>query len=444
MTVQVQELAVGSRYRKSQELFEKGQHYLPNAISRLTIFQKPHPIYFQEGRGCRIRDVDGNEYIDFINNYTSLIHGHIHPQIEKAVIAAIQNGTAFAGTTEAELNLAMLLCERLPYVDMVRFTNSGTEAVMIAIKAARAYTGKSAIAKIEGAYHGTYDYAEVSQTSNAHNWGDPSKPNSNPNAVGTPAGVMDEVVVLPFNHVDETVALIRQNKDRLAALLLDPIPSRLGVIDPTPAYLEAIQAECHQHGILLILDEVICLRLGYHGAQGFYNIAPDLTTMAKIIGGGFPVGAVGGKRAVMEVFEASSTKRPALPHGGTFNANPITMTAGLIAMQLMTPAEFDRINSLGEMIRHGLRQVIDRLGIEWQITGRGSMFQFHPLITPLTDYRSAQPNTQQAAKLAALHLGMLDRGIFMGLPAFGCVSTAMSENEVQTVIDTAESVLREN
>jgi glutamate-1-semialdehyde 2,1-aminomutase len=431
------------RYQKSRELFEQAQNYLPGGNSRLTVYHKPHPIYMKKGRGCRIWDVDGNQYIDFINNYTSLIHGHIHPEIEATVVAALHNGTAFAGTTEAELNLAKLLCDRLPHVDQLRFTNSGTEAVMTAIKAARAYTGKPAIAKIEGAYHGTYDFAEISQASAPHNWGELEHPNSTAYSKGTPQTVLDGVVVLPFNFIDETVALLRQNQDRLAAVLLDPMPSRLGLLEPKAEYLQALQAECRKLGILLILDEVINFRLDYNGAQTVFNLEPDLTTLAKIIGGGFPVGAIGGKREVMSVFTPLDFKKPPLPHAGTYNANPITMTAGLQAMKMLTPSAFDYINGLSDLIRKGLREMIARNGFAWQVTGRGSLFQFHPHTDPLIDYRSSNPSAEQAAKLGKFHRGMLDRGVFLGLPSFGCVSTVMTTAEVDELIAKAEETLRE-
>lgn len=442
MTIEAEVQALTSRYERSRELFEQAQNYLPGGNSRLTVYHKPHPIYLREGRGCHLTDVDGNEYLDFINNYTSLIHGHIHPEIEAVVVEALRRGTVFAGTTEAEVELAKLLCGRLAAVDQVRFTNSGSEAVMMAIKAARAFTGKPAIAKFEGAYHGSYDYAEVSQASSPGDWGDPSNPNSIGLAKGTPQGVLDDVVVMPFNHPEETVALLRKHKDRLAAVLLDVMPSRLGLIAANPEFLQVLQAECRALGILLILDDVICLRLGYHGSPTFFELDPDLTTMAKIIGGGFPVGAVGGKREVMAVFDPAG-KKPALPHGGTYNANPISMTAGLKAMEMMTPVAFERLNGLGEKLRQNLREVVARLGIDWQITGAGSLFQFHAKADKMLDYRSATPGAEEATKLAALHRGLLDRGIFMGVAAFGCVSTAMSDSEIELMTDKAEDALRE-
>ncbi len=440
MTTEVMPVIETSRYQTSQTLFEEAQNYLAGGNSRLTVYHKPHPIYLREGRGCQVFDVDGNVYLDFINNYTSLIHGHAHPEIEAVTIEALRRGTVFAATTEAELNLARLLCQRLPAVEQIRFTNSGSEAVMVAIKAARAYTNKPAIAKFEGAYHGCYDFAEVSQASSAENWGEADHPISTAYSRGTPQSVLDEVVVLPFNRPDECIALLRQHQTRLAAVLLDPLPARLGLIEGRPDFLAALQAECKALGILLILDEVISFRLGYHGAQAVYGLDPDLTTLAKIIGGGFPVGAVGGKREVMAVFDPTHGK-PAFPHGGTYNANPISMTAGLKAMELLTPTEFERLNELGEQTRAGLREVIARLGIDWQVAGSGSLFQLLPHTTPLTDYRSGLPTPAQAAQVARLHRGLLDQGIFMSSSGMGCLSTPMRGSEVEELVAKVEQTL---
>ena len=441
MTIEAEVPLVARSYSQSQALFEEARKYLPGGNSRLTVYHKPHPLYLREGRGCHLYDVDGNEYLDFINNYTSLIHGHAHPQVEAAAIEAIRHGTAFAGTSEAELALAKLLCDRLPSVDQVRFTNSGSEAVMTAIKAARAYTGKPAIAKFEGAYHGSYDYAEVSQAPDPAHWGDPTQPNSVGYTAGTPQGVLDDVIVLPFNNAPATVALLRQHKDRLAAVLLDPMPSRLGSVQATPQFLQALQAECKASGILLILDEVINFRLGYNGAQAIFKLDPDLTTLAKIIGGGFPVGAVGGKREVMAVFDPTG-KKPALPHGGTYNANPISMTAGRVTMELLTPAAFERLNGLGEKLRQTMRELFVRLGLDWQVVGMGSVLQIHPTATPVTDYRSSLAGPEQYAKVAALHLALLDRGIFISSSGFICLSTVLTETELDIMLGKLEAALR--
>lgn len=281
---------------RSALLFERARHVLPGGNSRHSIFFSPYPLYAVRGTGARVTDVDGVERIDFINNYTSLIHGHSHPRIKDAVVDQLGRLTAVGLPTESEICLAELLIERLPSVEQLRFTNSGTEAVMFAIKAARAFTGRPKIAKIEGCYHGSYDFAEISQTATPESWGPAQRPASVPVAAGEPQSVLDEVIILPWNDIAASRALIRKHASSLAAVLIDPMPSRIGMIEIDSGYAAMIREETRSIGALFILDEVLAFRLGYNGAQTRYNITPDITCLAKIIGGGFPVGAVGGSR----------------------------------------------------------------------------------------------------------------------------------------------------
>ncbi len=441
MTTTQPDLSTTNRYAESGRLFEEAKNYLAGGNSRLTVYYKPHPVYLDRGEGAHLFDADGNRYLDAINNYTSLIHGHANPAIEAAAIAAMHGGTAFAGPTRYEIDLARLLCERLPSVDRVRFVNSGSEAVMMAVKAARAYTGKPSIAKFEGAYHGAYDYVEVSLASTPDNWGDASEPTSTPYSAAVPQSLLDEVVVLPFNHIDETRELLRRHRDRLAAVVIDVMPSRIDLIPATPEFIQALQEECRNLGILLISDEVISFRLGYHGAQGMFGFDPDLTTLAKIIGGGFPVGAVGGKAEVMAVFDASE-RSPLVPHGGTFNANPVTMAAGFQAMEMLTSGEFERMNQLGERVRSELSEVIRLLEVDWQVTGAGSLFMVVPHKDVLSDYRSAHLTSEQSARVKTLHWEMMNRGVFMGSGGFGCLSTPMTDDDLSQLLKAAEETLR--
>lgn len=441
MATETTDAEIARRYPESRRLFEQGQKYLAGGNSRLTVYYKPHPVYVDHGEGAFMFDVDGNRYLDVINNYTSLIHGHANREIEAAAIRAMHGGTAFAAPTTSEIDLARLLCERLPSVDTLRFVNSGSEAVMMAVKAARAFTGKPTIAKFEGAYHGSYDFIEVSLASEPANWGDVDAPSSVGYAAGVPQSVLDEVVVLPFNKIDETVALLRRNRDRLAAVIIDVMPSRVGLIPATHEFLSSLQQECRKLGILLISDEVISFRLGYHGAQGVFGFDPDLTTLAKIIGGGFPVGAVGGRREVMSVFDGTEHS-PLVPHGGTFNANPVTMAAGYKAMELLTPDVFDRLNDQGEQLRTELSEIARLLEVDWQVTGAGSLFRLVPTREPLSDYRSAHMDSDQSTRSSALHWEMINRGIFIGSGGFGCLSTPMTDDDLSQVVRAAEETLR--
>ena len=304
---------------KSANLYARAQNVLPGGNSRSTIDLKPYPIYVAEAQGAEVVDVDGNTYVDFINNYTSLIHGHAFPAVTKAVTEQLSKGTAYAFGTVPEIDHAELICGRVPGFDKIRFMNSGSEAVMNAIKAARAYTGRPKIAKCEGAYHGSYDFAEVSLNSGPDDWGQNDMP-SVPYSKGTPDGVLNDVVVIPYHDEVAAAQILKQNAGDLAAVVYDPVASRVGLIPPSRDYLEMLVEFCETHGVLLVFDEVIAFRLGYEGAQGFHGVTPDLTALGKIIGGGFPVGAVAGRAAAMQVFEGGG----GLPHGGTFNGNPVT------------------------------------------------------------------------------------------------------------------------
>ena len=416
----------------SAQLAERARQVMPGGNTRTTVYQAPHPPYASLGQGAVIVDADGEERLDFLNNYTSLIHGHADPDITAAVIEQLQFGTAFAMPTQPEVELAELLAERIPSVEQVRFTNSGSEAVMMAVKAARAYTGRPKILKFEGCYHGSYDFVEVSMTTTEEHWGSPEPP-SVAYSHGTPRAVLDSVVVSRFNDIDLTERLIEQHRDELAAVLIDPMPMRAGLVLTELPFVRRLREITQQYGIVLIFDEVISLRTAYGGTQSILGITPDLTTMAKIIGGGFPVGALGGSAKVMGVFDPSQGS-PRAPHGGTFNANPITMVAGLAAMRKMTPEAFDRLAMLGAMLREGLAEAMDGARVQGQVTGMGSLFHVHLHDRPIRDYRGSVVTPDERTRAATIHAGLMERGIITAPALMGCLSTPMGEAEVGACI----------
>src|SRR3989475_2075970 len=318
---------------RSAALFARAQGVLPGGNSRTTVYMAPYPRYAASGEGCWVTDVEGDRRLDCLNNYTALIHGHAHPTIVEAASRRLARGASFPMPTPEEIDLAAVLCGRLPSAEGVRSTSSGSEAGMIAVKGARAFTGRPKIAKFEGAYHGSYDYAEFSLASTPETWGSLAAPASTAYSRGTPPAVLEDVVVLPFNHTEHAVARIEREAGQLAAVLVDPVPNRVGLVPARTEFLQALRDVTRAHGIVLIFDEVISFRVSYHGAQGALGVTPDMTTLGKIIGGGFPVGAVAGSADVMAVFDPTKGY-PAAPHGGTFNANPVTMAAGLAAMQI--------------------------------------------------------------------------------------------------------------
>jgi len=425
----------------SHAIYNRALASLPGGNTRTTVFMKPYPIYAARGEGCRIWDVDGNEFIDCINNFTSLIHGHAHPSLIEAATRQLSVGSAFGLPTESEIDLAELLVSRLPSVQQVRFANSGTEAVMMALKAARAFTGRPKIAKCEGAYHGSYDYAEVSLDPSPDAWGR-NAPVSVAYAKGTPDNVLADVVTIPFNDTEAAVSLVREHGSELACVMVDPMPNRAGLAPADKAYLNALREITREVGALLVFDEVITFRLGHSGAQGLWGIDPDLTTLGKIVGGGFPVGAIAGRKEVMSVFDPRSGK-PALPHGGTFSANPVTMRAGLAAMQLLDEAAFTRLNVIGEAVREGVNEAFRRKGVPGGTVGLGSLLKIHFADRPIRDYRSAYMTEQETKRQAVFNLGLLNRGVLAASYGLMALSTPMTDADVDTIVAAASDALAE-
>lgn len=424
---------------RSKALHDRAKKSLPGGNTRTTVYMKPFPIYASHGEGCRVWDVDGVSRIDCINNFTSLIHGHAHPALNEAATKQLALGSAFGMPTESEIDLAELLASRLPSVDQVRFANSGTEAVMMALKAARAFTGRPKIAKCEGAYHGSYDYAEVSLDPTPEAWGR-NAPVSVAYAKGTPENVLADVVSIPFNDIDAAVSLIREHGPSLACVLVDPMPNRAGLAPADKAYLQALREVTREVGALLVFDEVITFRLGYHGAQGIWGIDPDLTTLGKIIGGGFPVGAIGGRADVMAVFDPSAGK-PALPHGGTFSANPVTMRAGLAAMELLDEAAFARLDAMGEAVRSGINEAFRRQNIPGGAVGLGSLLKIHFTDKAVRDYRSAYMGEAESRRLAAFNLNLLNHGVLAASYGLMALSTPMTDADVQEIVSAVSNSL---
>ena len=424
---------------QSQALHHRALASLPGGNTRTTVYMKPYPIYAARGEGCRVWDVDGVARIDCINNFTSLIHGHAHPVLVDAACRQIALGSAFGLPTESEIDLAELLAARLKSVEHVRFANSGTEAVMMALKAARAYTGRPKIAKCEGAYHGSYDYAEVSLDPTPEAWGR-NAPVSVPYAKGTPENVLADVVTIPFNDIDAAVSLIREHGPELGCVLVDPMPNRAGLVPADKAYLEALRDVTREVGALLIFDEVISFRLGYHGAQGLWDIDPDLTTLGKIIGGGFPVGAIAGKAEFMSVFDPSNGK-PALPHGGTFSANPVTMRAGHASMELLDEAAFDRLDVIGDRVRDGINEAFRKHGVPGGAVGLGSLMKIHFTAREVRDYRTAYLTAEESARQAMFNRGFLNRGILAAGYGLMALSTPMTDDDVELIVDAASGAL---
>jgi glutamate-1-semialdehyde 2,1-aminomutase len=421
----------------SIELYERAQRVLPGGVSRNTVLRSPHPLYADHASGCRVTDIEGVERIDFANNMASLIHGHAHPAIVAAVTEQLHKGTAFTLATEIEVRFAEHLIGRNEGFEMLRFVNSGTEAVMGALKAARAFTGRAKIAKVEGAYHGLYDYAEVSQTAKPENWGDAEHPTAVPVAFGTPPAVLDDVVVIPFNDPERALAILDERRSEIACVLLDLMPHRVGLNPAQPEFVTALREWTEDNGSLLVLDEVITFRSEVGGAQERYGVRPDLTATGKPIGGGFPVGAIAGCREVMDVM--NPLVDPVLfPHSGTFSANPVTMTAGLTAMQLYDRPAVARINALAKRAMDGIEEAIDNTGVTACVTGGGSMFRVHLKADPPHNYREAFATPEDTKKLELLLSHLFDEGFLMINTCSAAISTVMTEVEIDSLVAAME------
>ena len=306
------------------------------------------------------------------------------------------------------------------------------------MKASRAFTGRAKIAKVEGAYHGQYDYAEVSQNPNPGNWGDVDAPSSVPVAQGTPPAALADVVVIPYNDSERALALLDRHKGELACVLLDLMPHRVGLHPADPSFVKAIREWTEADGSLLVLDEVITFRSQYGGAQTWYDLIPDLTALGKFIGGGFPVGALAGRAEVMNVMNPLADFVQ-FPHSGTFSANPITMTAGLTAMELFDEEAIQRINALAARAREGIEEAIRSTGITACVTGAGSLLRVHLKASPPTNYREAFWNAEERRQLTQLLGHLLDEGITMINTCSAAMSTAMGESEVDALVSAMES-----
>ena len=423
----------------SRALHERAVRAMPGGTTRTTTYFDPYPLYIDRGEGCRTWDVDGAERIDMLGNYTALILGHAHPKVVEAVQRQVARGTAFAAANPVEVELAELLCERVPSLDLVRFCNSGTEATMFAMRLARAFTGRPKIARIEGGYHGTHDHAEVSTHPDPASAGPADRPVARPDSIGTPAWALEQTVVLPFNDPGAAELILREEAGRVAAVILEPIIGAGGVIAATPEFLSRLRQLTRELGMLLIFDEVISLRVAPGGAQELYGVTPDLTTMGKIIGGGLPVAAFGGRAEVMELLDPR--REPSLAQGGTYNGNPLGMAAGLAAMKELTPDVYADLDRKGARVKDQLSEVFASHGVAAQVNGVGSLFAIHFTDRPVVDYRSKA--TSDAWMTRDFFLGLVNHGVLVAPRAMGALSTPMGEHEIQRFIDAVHEVVAE-
>jgi len=425
---------IEDKYRRmtgaSAALFEKSLRVLPGGVTRDSVMRKPYPAFVASGSGSKLTDADGNELVDFWFNATSLPLGHCHPIVSDAARSQVARGTAFfaPGATEAEL--AEEILRRIKSAELVRFMNSGSEAVMFAVRLARGFKRRPLVAKFEGSYHGSYDDVAWSVGPRPSEFGPKDAPSAVPESIGLNPS---NTVVLPYNDLAATTALLDSRRDELAAVLVEPVANRMGLILPDKGFIDGLAAYCRKHGIVLIFDEATAFRVGYHGAQVALRIEPDLTVLGKVIGGGFPVGAVAGKAEILAQMSTSH----AVPHAGTFNGNPVTMEAGLATLRALTPDVFDTMNAMGADLRSRLSAAFS--GLPLQVTGMGSLFKVSASHEPISDYRSAVTSAREWEELASIALWT--EGCFLAPRLHGCVSAVTTQADQDQLVDSFTRVI---
>jgi len=425
-----------ARTNKSNALNEKAKRHMPGGDTRSIGYFQPYPFFVSKGQGCRITDADGNDYIDFVNNMTSLIHGHAHPHVMEAIRKQTEKGITHGLPVEEQSQLAELLCKRIPSVESLRFGNSGSEATLFCMRAARAFTGKEAIVKMDGGYHGGHDFVQVNPLPDLAAADLPTPRQTK----GVPACVTQEILVVPFNDLAAAERILKEHHSRVAAVIMEPMLGSGGGVAPQPGYLKGMRELADQFGVLLIFDEIISFRIHEGGLQTREGAKPDLTALGKIIGGGLPVGAFGGRQDIMAMFDP--TRPDAVTHSGTFTGNAVTMAAGLANLEIYRQPEVDRINALGERLSDGLLQTMQNVGIRGATRGIGSMvgiaFTDLPLRTSKDVVLSLFPYFEL---LQYLHIEMLNRGIYFLNRGIFTLSTPMTETEIdQTVAIFEESL----
>lgn len=422
----------------SRRLHTEACKYMPGGDTRTATFFLPFPNFIKYGDGAYMYDEDGFKLLDFQNNYTSLIHGHAHPETVEAVREQIAKGSAYTAPFEKQIELSAILTQRFPSVDMIRYTNSGTEANMHALRIARAYTGKAKIIKTEGGYHGTTDVFEASVDPNIKKARTLDQIKVIPESRGVSENALKDVLVVPFNDIERTRKMIEEHHRETACIIIEPIMGSAGQITPDLEYLKFLREITEQYHIVLIFDEVVTGRLSLGGAQKFYGVTPDLTTMGKIIGGGTPVGAFGGKQEIMQLYDPREKK---MYHSGTFNGNAVTMAAGLATMKAYNQEAVDYVNGLGTLFKEGVLKIYDKLGLNMKISGTGSIYNILFTDKEVKNYRDVASAHEELNKV--LYMSLLTKGIFDAERGMFCMSTAMTKEDIRFGLDTLETSLRE-
>lgn len=420
----------------SAELFDRAKTVIPGGVnSPVRAFKAVggSPVFMKSAKGALLTDVDGNEYVDMINSWGPMILGHAHPVIEAAVVAALQHSPSFGAPTAREVEMATVISTMVPSIEMVRMVNSGTEATMSAVRVARGFTRREKIVKMEGCYHGHYDGFLIAAGSGALTFGTPDSP-------GVTVGTAKDTLIVPYNDIEAVEKVFTENPGSIAALILEPVVGNMGCVVPLPGYLQKLRTLCDAHGVVLIFDEVMTgFRLAPGGAQELYGVKPDLTTLGKIIGGGLPVGAFGGRKEIMECVAPSGPVYQA----GTLSGNPLAMAAGLAMLGYLKqhPEIYPALNQKTTQIVTGLRAIFDAAGIPVWTNQVGSMFTLFFTSTPVTDFTSAV--TSDTKMFARFFQGMLAEGIYLAPSQYEAmfISDTINDQHIAAILDSAKKVV---
>jgi glutamate-1-semialdehyde 2,1-aminomutase len=420
----------------SRSLFEKARQIIPGGVnSPVRAFKAVggDPPFFARGLGALLWDVDGNEYVDYVGSWGPLILGHAHPEIVRVLQETVKDGTSFGAPNPHEVELARLVVDSVPGIEKVRMVNSGTEATLSALRLARAFTGRDLIVKMDGCYHGHVDALLVKAGSGVVTLGLPGTP-------GIPARVVEQTLVVPYNDIDALASLVKGRGREIACVIVEPVAANMGVVPPRPGYLEGLREITAKHGILLIFDEVITgFRLALGGAQELYRIAPDLTTLGKILGGGLPIGAYGGREEIMDRVAPEGDVYQA----GTLAGNPLAMRAGIVMLrQLRAPGVYDVLERTSERLARGLASAAEEAGIPARVERVGSLLTLFFTSRPPVDWDSA--SLSDPRRYAAYFRRMLDRGIYLPPSQYEAlfVSLAHTVDQIDRTVSTAAEALK--
>lgn len=421
----------------SKKLFEKAKNFIPGGVnSPVRAFRAVggDPVFIKSAKGAYLFDEDGNNYIELINSWGPMILGHANEMIHEAVKQAISSSLSFGAPTAREVEVAELITNMVPSIEKVRMVNSGTEATMSAIRLARGYTGREKIIKFEGCYHGHGDSFLIAAGSGAITNGVPDSP-------GVPQGVANDTLTAPFNNLDAVEELVIANKGHIAAIIIEPVAGNMGCISPKPGYLQGLRKICDREGIVLIFDEVMTgFRLSKGGAQELFGVQPDLTTLGKIIGGGMPVGAYGGRKEIMDFVS------PAGPvyQAGTLSGNPVAMAAGLTMLKYLNnhPDVYQKINESTSRIVSGIKRNLSDLNLKYTINQQGSMFTLFFTEEEVYDFESAKKS--DTAKFGKFFRLMLEEGVYLAPSQFEAlfVSNAIEDKEIDKIVQASKKALQ--